>query len=364
MTMFRIEMLPARQGDALWVEYGDSAHPRRALIDAGTPETWDAVRPRIEQLPAGERRFELLIISHIDLDHIGGVLPLLESAKDLGIKFDDVWFNGFRHLPKTVEPMGPVEGEKLTNLLVDGGYNWNGAFDEKAVVVPTGKAPPEKTLDGGLKLTLLSPRPEELDKLRPVWEPLVKEHGLDPKTPAAVPPEPPPGLEHLGAQSVDQLADVPFKADSAEANGSSIVVLAEFEGKRALLCADGFPEVILGCVERLLGDAPADARLDVDAFKLPHHGSRRNINLGLLERVRSPLHLFSSDGTKTKHPNPEAVARAIVTQDRPELRFNYRTKFNEMWDPQSPEVPPANGRKWKAEFPADGATGARVDLAD
>jgi hypothetical protein len=100
----------------------------------------------------------------------------------------------------------------------------------------------------------------------------------------------------------------------------------------------------------------------VDAFKLPHHGSRRNINLALLERVRSPLHLFSSDGTKTKHPNPEAVARAIVTQEKPELRFNYRTKFNEMWDPSSQDVPPAEGHKWKAEFPAAGTTGALVDL--
>jgi len=195
-----------------------------------------------------------------------------------------------------------------------------------------------------------------------VWAPLVKEHGLDPRVPADVPPEP-SGLEHLGPeQTVDELADSKFKADSAEANGSSIVVLAEFEGKRALLCADGFPEVIRGCVERLLGDAPANERLEVDAFKLPHHGSRRNINLALLERIRSPLQLFSSDGTKTEHPNPEAVARAIVTQENPELRFNYRTEFNEMWDLSSADVPPAGERKWKAEFPAAGTTGALVDL--
>jgi glyoxylase-like metal-dependent hydrolase (beta-lactamase superfamily II) len=83
MSKFTIEMLPARQGDALWIEYGDSAHPRRALIDAGTPETWDVVRPKIEQLAPAERRFELLVVSHIDLDHIGGVLPLLAAAKDL-----------------------------------------------------------------------------------------------------------------------------------------------------------------------------------------------------------------------------------------------------------------------------------------
>jgi beta-lactamase superfamily II metal-dependent hydrolase len=362
MSKFTIEMLPARQGDALWIEYGDSAHPRRALIDAGTPETWDVVRPKIEQLAPAERRFELLVVSHIDLDHIGGVLPLLAAAKDLEIEFDDVWFNGFRHLPQgELEPMGPVEGEKLTNLLVKGGHTWNGAFDGKAVVVPDGKAPPVKKLDGGLELTLLSPCPQQLADLRPVWEPLVKTHGLDPKTEPDVPAEP-PGLEHLGPpQTVDELAEAKFKADSAEANGSSIVVLAEFEGKRALLCADGFPEIIRGCVERLVGDAPDD-RLKVDAFKLPHHGSRRNINLALLERIRSPLHLFSSDGTKTEHPNQEAVARTIVTQKAPELRFNYRTKFNEMWDAGSDKAPPANGHKWKAEFPAAGTTGALVEL--
>ena len=72
--MFEIEMLPARQGDALWLEYGDPAHPRRALIDAGTPETWDALRARIAALAPGDRHFELLIVSHIDKDHIGGVL--------------------------------------------------------------------------------------------------------------------------------------------------------------------------------------------------------------------------------------------------------------------------------------------------
>ena len=46
------------------------------------------------------------------------MLPLLED-KTLGITFGDVWFNGFRHLPDTLEPMGPVEGERLTTLLVE-----------------------------------------------------------------------------------------------------------------------------------------------------------------------------------------------------------------------------------------------------
>jgi hypothetical protein len=352
--VFEIEMLPARQGDALWLEYGDPAHPRRALIDAGTPETWAALSARIAALAPGDRHFELLIVSHIDKDHIGGVLPLLEDAT-LGVTFGDIWFNGFRHLPRTTEPMGPIEGERLTTLLVDGHHRWNHAFDEQAVVVGDEGPLPVKQLDGGLQLTVLSPRPAQLAKLRPIWEPLVREHGLDP---AVEPPEPEPlapELESLGTPSIEELANKTFKADSAEANGSSIVVLAEFEGHRALLCADGFPEVIRDSVERLL-DGGAD-RLALDAFKLPHHGSRANLNLDLLRRVSAPLHLISSDGTATRHPNPEAIARTIATQEHPRLRFNYRTKFTEVWEPRG-----VGGFAWEAEFPEPGKTGLTVKV--
>jgi hypothetical protein len=350
--VFEIEMLPARQGDALWLEYGSHAHPRRALIDAGTPETWAALSARIGALAPGDRHFELLIVSHIDKDHIGGVLPLLEDTT-LGVTFGDIWFNGFRHLPSTTEPMGPIEGERLTTLLVEGHHRWNHAFDQQAVVVGDEGPLPVKQLDGGLRLTVLSPRPLQLAKLRPVWEPLVREHGLDPAVVPAAPKPLPDELESLGAMSVQQLADKTFKADSAEANGSSIVVLAEFEGHRALLCADGFPEVIRESVERLVG---AD-RLQLDAFKLPHHGSRANLNLELLRRVNAPLHLISSDGTATRHPNPEAIARTIVTQDHPRLRFNYRTKFTEIWEPHG-----SGGFAWEAEFPVPGTTGLTVTL--
>ena len=357
--MFRIEMLPARQGDALLIEYGTDADTHRVLFDAGTTGSWNgAVRARIDALGAGNRRFELLVVSHIDTDHIGGVLPLLGDDQ-LGIEFADVWFNGFRHLPGALEPMGPVHGERLTTLLVDRGLTWNGAFGGDAVVVPDAGALPRKELPGGLVLTLLSPRPKELAELRPVWEPVVNEHGLNPEIVPPPPVELPPGLEPLGPVNVDELAGRPFKEDTAEANGSSIAVLAEFEGHSAMLCADAFPGVILETVTRLLGDG--QARMKVDAFKLPHHGSRANLHRALMERIESPVHLISSDGTQTKHPHLEAVARAVVTQQNPRLVFNYRTEFSEMWDPAGP-VPVGRGtHTWNSEFPP-GAPGAVVEL--
>lgn len=238
--MLSIDMPPARQGDALWVEYGDPQ--RRMLIDGGVAETWDRLRTRIEALPGDHRHFELLVVSHIDNDHIQGVLPLLEEAEELGVTFGDVWFNGYRHLPETpIESLGPVEGERITTLLAERPFHWNEAFDGRAVAVPDGDgAPPRRDLDGGLSLTVLSPGPTQLERLKPVWSTVVTDHNLNP----AITPEPPTplpeGVESLGATpDVDQLAAKPFKADTAPANGASIVLLLEFQGgPAAILAAD------------------------------------------------------------------------------------------------------------------------------
>jgi len=358
--MLRVEMLPARQGDALWIEYGDAAHPKRMLVDGGTPGSWQAVRTRIEQLGEGERRFELVVITHIDTDHIGGMLPLLEDDA-LGIEVGDVWFNGYRHLPGAVDPMGPVHGERLTKLLIKRGLPWNEAFGGNAVVVPDGEPPPRVECDDGLALTVLSPRPVELATLLPVWGPVVKEHGLDPDTPAQPAPAP-PGIEVMGGVGVGELAARKFGEDGTVANGSSIALLLEYDGKTVMLCADAFPLVLLDSLDRLLNDAPTGARLKLDAFKLPHHGSRRNLNLELMRRLECGLLLVSTDGTQTHHPHPEAVARAVVTQEHAQLVFNYRTKYTELWDPAAHAVTHRRDQAWTAGFPQPGEGGSTVDL--
>ena len=75
--MFRIGMLPAEHGDSLWIEYGDTAKPNRILIDCGTDATYREIRKRLKKLKEKDRHFELLIITHIDGDHIAGALKLL-----------------------------------------------------------------------------------------------------------------------------------------------------------------------------------------------------------------------------------------------------------------------------------------------
>ena len=79
-SLFSLELLPAKDGECLWIEYGDPGNPSRILIDAGRAGTHKEVLRRIESA-AAPVHFELIVITHVDLDNIGGVLKLLAGKK-------------------------------------------------------------------------------------------------------------------------------------------------------------------------------------------------------------------------------------------------------------------------------------------
>src|SRR5689334_14820713 len=86
------EALPARLGDCLLIEcHREGERPWRALIDGGPPDTWPTLRARLNRLPRADRRLDLVVVTHIDSDHIGGMLPFFESPP---VEVGDVWFNG------------------------------------------------------------------------------------------------------------------------------------------------------------------------------------------------------------------------------------------------------------------------------
>jgi hypothetical protein len=324
-------MLPARQGDAVWIEYGeDPRHPYRVLIDCGVHATYKTLAERIRALPEEQRRFELVVVTHIDGDHIHGAVPLLADST-LQAQFAYAWFNGRRHLPGTVESMGPIQGEELTNVLQE--HVWNAAFDGGAAAVPSKGPLPRIDLSGGLALTIIAPATQQLERLQTVWAEAVRGAGLEPGR--GKPPTPLDGsvLEPMGAPAVPnvhRLADSPFIEDAAVANGASIVLLAEYGDAAALLCGDAWPSVIRWGIERLLLQR-GSKELGLSAFKLPHHGSRYNIDRKLLELLDCREFLFSSDGTGTAHPHLEAVARVLQAHRGSRLWFNYKTRFNEVW---------------------------------
>lgn len=329
--VFSLELLPAKDGECLWIEYGDPANPHRVLIDAGRAGTHKDVLRRIEAA-AAPVHFELIVITHVDLDHIGGVLKLL-AAKKPPLTAGDIWFNGRRHLGEGVPvPRGPLQGEELTSILERFRLPWNEAFraaeasPSRAVALTADGERPTKTLPGGMSLTVLSPSREKLQRLVPLWDAEVRrqrERGV---------PRFDGGASGTGAPAgrlrFESLVSAPFTPDESPFNGSSIALLAEFDGKRALLAADAHPDLLL---EGIRSAAPA-GRLRIDAFKMPHHGSRYNISREIVEAVDCPRYLVSTDGSRFGHPDPEALARVIqYGGDRPELIFNYRSEKTLAW---------------------------------
>lgn len=371
--MFRIDLLPAEFGDAIWIDYGTATDRHRLLIDCGTSAVYRTLRQRILDLPAGDRHFDLFVVTHVDVDHIGGALDLLREREQLGVTFGEIWFNGYVHLsrggvvpePDQEDILGPLQGEELTELIVAAGAKrWNAAVGGGALVVPQTGTLPALPLLGGMKLTLLSPMQAHLDVLQPVWEAACRKAGIVPGAATAADnarldevEEPAEEDDVLGDPDVAQLAAAPFKPDRAKPNGSSIALLAEYDGRRALLAGDAHAKVLIDALARLPGGAVAP--MPLDAVKMSHHGSRGNTSADLVRAVKCRNWLVSTNGKQFRHPDREAIARVIRDGGSGvALHFNYRTEFNDLWD--SAGLRRRHG--YSVHYPDAAGAGIRLEL--
>ena len=383
--MFSIEMFPAYIGDALWIEYGDADRPSRVLIDGGLVGTAEKLRERIEAVAEkeGRCRLDLLVISHVDADHIEGIIKLLGDSS-LPLDVDDVWFNGSSHLPDPEgkdddEFLGARQGEFLSALLEARELPWNEFMDGKTIYVPpeTRGSLPKTTLKGGMEIVLLSPTYAKLVDLSGKWEDEVHKAGLDGASLDEVlselqhdrrlgPDDDDDFLSSSGPPDVEDLLESAEKSDHSAANGSSIAFLASFDDRVCLFSADAHSDVLEAGIDRLLAER-GDDRLALTAFKLAHHGSQANLSEDLLDRIDCERFLVSTNSRRFHHPDPEAMARVVggpwrgpdaLADDEIELIFNYRTDETNAWD--DPDL----RKRWnyRTVFPSEDEAGVVVNL--
>ena len=98
-AIFDIEMVHAENGDCLWIEYGDPNSLHRFIIDCGAISASKLLYAKIDKLPKEKRKFDLFVLTHIDSDHISGV-PAFFKKLPPGTSFDEIWFNGWKQVPK------------------------------------------------------------------------------------------------------------------------------------------------------------------------------------------------------------------------------------------------------------------------
>lgn len=386
--MLRLEMLPAECGDCLWLEYGDPGEPHIMLIDGGVKNTAKRLEARIQKAirerRASSLHIDLLVVTHIDNDHIDGILKLLEEGR-LPLTFGDIWFNGNRQLATLPPPtdrekrpdtlggieeeilrpdlLGLREGDRLSRVLADpkNKLPWNKAFGGNAATTfIEGSPPPARTLPGELKLTLLGPPLNRLRILSNKWTDVlgdfarVNQFGPTPER-----------EDTLGRRDTWPPALRNEKGlDDSPANGASIALLAEYENKGVLLTGDAFApdlEAALGRIQTERGKAGVP--LIIEAMKVPHHGSFKNLTSKILEKVRCLRYLISTDGSVHRHPDHEALLRIIkYSTTRPVLSFNYSGETTRNWHDRQQDVLDQGFPIYDTEYPTRAEEGLVVDF--
>ncbi len=341
--MITVESLPAGHGDALVIEYGDENDIRAILVDAGPRHSWPDVKGRLLEME--DRPYETFVVTHVDEDHIGGATLLL-ADDEISNRVSTVWFNGFTHIDQGSNVLGPVDGERLTKLIVDNGLSWNEAFADlsgsgsgggPAVVASEGDLP-KIELDGGAELYLLSPSGPKLERMRKVWAKEVEKAGLVPgkgtdlKAPKLTPSAKlaKPIAEKLDHAALEAMAKK-TTPDGSEANGSSIALMFCHGDKRVLLGADAHPDLLTSSLIRF-GQMMGEEKPRIDLFKLPHHGSKANVTAQLLAAADVDNYLISTNGDTFGHPDNEAMARLLIATDkRRNIYCNYASPQTKQW---------------------------------
>lgn len=361
--MPKLKMYAAKNGDAFLVQ-ASSTH---ILIDAGYASTFnDYILADLRQVARAGDALDLLICTHIDKDHIGGLLEFLSSNGPQGarsiIEVKEVWHNSLRSLPSTLgapdtlsdrqlleavqrrgfllpSPPGPVvnpisakQGSSLAKLLKEQGYLWNSG--DGTTCMTSGL--PTHALPNGVQIQLIGPPVTRLQELRSWW--LAQMRKLSYRGGAAVDAlvedayemlcaatrEPMPAtVKTISAGGSKRLAEL-YVPDVSPTNGSSIAAVIVAEGKRLLFLGDAWAQDVAAELKRI---HKGDALQMFDAIKVSHHGSIHNTSVDLLSLIDAPVFLVSSNGSAHNHPDFEVLAEIV---DRPAtfertIYFNYET---------------------------------------
>lgn len=374
--MFQITMLPADDGDCFLIETGPPPH--RILVDGGRAAT--ARGPLAEVLATLPSRagptVDLMVLTHFDADHIEGLLDLIQ-APPRGFDVGEVWFNGYNQtriaagkpslrLPRAAPRFndaqrGPTavlsagQATAFEAAVRRAGWRWNTSLPDGAAMVGENAPLPSVTLSSGAKLTLLGPPRHKLAALLDKWsrvgpaaaevETAVLGRG-GPRAPTA------PTLETMASLAIQR--DHP---DESPPNGASITFALEHLSRSAVFGADAHPEDFASGLVRY----SAANRSPFDAIKTPHHGSAANNTSALLEVLRGRIWLISTDGSRHGLPDPEALARIVMTPGADKrLVFNSRNARTLPWAAR--EITDAFG--FRAEFPPADNAAVVIDLEE
>ncbi|MGH6909898.1 MAG: MBL fold metallo-hydrolase [Phenylobacterium sp.] len=359
--MLVFEALNAKFGDCLLLRWQDAGKDRLAVVDGGPAGVFGRLRDRLDELAvAGQTlRIDWMMVSHIDDDHINGLLQLMgeertradnhQPARYRMVRF---WHNSFEELVGAVPAnagLSALAGDQSALSQIP-------ANESKAVLASVtqgrklGALIRRFNLDGntpvgglvlarqqpyqvqGLTVTVVGPATKELDALRVAW----------------------------AKQATTPLAALADMTDKATANLSSIACLVERGGRRILLTGDARGDKVLEGLEACGRLAPAGV-LELDVLKVPHHGSDRNVDQAFFERLPARHYVISADGV---HGNPDQPTLRWIVQARGDAEYTIHFTNKVPGIPELMAQLKTPSRRFKTVFRADADKGLAIELPE
>lgn len=316
-----LNILPAYNGDSILIKTFDEKNVEFIiLIDGGTPSTFQySLKKQLTEIT----KIDLLVLTHIDNDHIGGLINLFKNNLIDKIKIDEIWYN-----QPDVELYEPKTEKAL--ISVPQAEDWKSLIKQKKPNVIIKEITTENGVINieGLEFIILSPTVEIKKKLHEIW--LKERHkpkNTELSNKALI------SMNILSySKSLEELNRIDFKPDKSINNdiynSSSIAFLLKCSDLSFLLLADSRAEVISDNLKAL--DYSETNPLEVDIVKVSHHGSLNNTSQELLSLIKSNHYIISTNGgtSNHKHPSRETIARIVCkTNQMDDSTLNIYTNY-------------------------------------
>lgn len=313
----RIHAINAGEGDCLLLE-SDGAF---ALIDGGITGNYDAnLQPYLAQVVGQDGRLEAVVISHIDADHITGILDLFadversradQEPKD-PVQIADLWHNSFGTTLETangalfanlqammsqagrasfaaangsVALLGIAQGARLQRLATQLGIPLNSFFGGQRIS-QEGALGKQWSL-GGANFTVAGPTAANLKELQDDWIKWIERN-----------------MDAFALGDRQAMAN----ADKSVPNLSSIVLFGTTPDGDILLTGDARGDHILQGLQQA-GSIASAGEHPLRLLKVQHHGSDRNVARDYFERLPADIYLLSANG---RHGNPDQEVLAMI----------------------------------------------------
>ncbi len=350
----KFHIFQSEKGDCLLLEGAESG---RVLCDGGMAASMrNHVRAELSRLRDQGIKLDYVYVSHIDQDHISGVLQLLEDELEWRL-FDHhqangtpirkpkiprpprtggLWHNAFRDqigknagdiegllaaaapaLLATSVPELVELGEEMQQIAVSipeaikvSRYASPELLDIPVKRLPGTNADPkllmyrdgQEAFDvGSMRFTIIGPTREELDLLRQGWNNFLRDidnrkqiNNLRAEIRRKVDAF---GHETFDLRAWNGIED--FKGVTTP-NIASLMFMVEEGQRRLLLTGDSQQDIILKGLE--LAGFLGDGYCHVDVLKVQHHASEHNVDENFCKRVSADHYVFCGNGS---HGNPE-----------------------------------------------------------